>query len=134
MNANEVFKELKKERTKLEYQTKKVTKLEKMYSSKFSEEQRLLAKTCQEGEVVKCLRDCINNYIDENLNVYNLSGEVIEDFIKNRPSHLTLLSYSPSQKNLFCFLCYGTTRRFYNKFFAKEWINNNWENLVRSRG
>jgi hypothetical protein len=131
MNANEVFKELKKERTKLEYQIKKVTKLEKMYSSKFSEEQRLLAKTCQEGEVVKCLRDCINNYIDENLNVYH---GTIENFIKNRPSHLTLLNYSPSQKNLFNFLYYGTTRRFYNKFFAKEWIKNNWENIVRSRG
>lgn len=134
MNSNEIYKELKKEQTALEYQIKKVEKLRKMYSSKFSDEQRLLAKTCKEGEVVRYLRGCINNYINENLNVYNLSDVVIEDFIKNRPSHLTLLSYGPPQKNLSSFLCYGTTRRFYNKFFAKEWINNNWENLVRSRG
>ena len=130
MNSNEIYKELKKEQTKLEYQTKKVLKLKKMYSSKFSDEQRLLSKTCPEGEVTKALRVCIVNYVRIQLLLsFVLEAVTVERILSERPPHSTLLKYLDN-KSIYCSLAYGTTRRYYNKFFAKQWIKDNIKSIA----
>ncbi|MFA6325374.1 MAG: hypothetical protein WCX46_04080 [Candidatus Paceibacterota bacterium] len=89
MNSNEIYKELKKEQTALEYQIKKVEKLRKMYSSKFSDEQRLLSKTCPEGEVIKALRECIVNYVHS----FVLEAVTVNHIVSEKPPHSSLLKY-----------------------------------------
>lgn len=125
MNSTEIYKELKKEQTVLEYQTKKVLKLKKMYSSKFSDEQRLLSKTCSEGEVIKALRECIVNYVHS----FALEAFTVEHILSERPSHNSLLKYLDN-RSIYCFLAYGITRRYYNKFFAKQWIKDNIKSIT----
>lgn len=125
MNSTEIYKELKKEQTVLEYQTKKVLKLKKMYSSKFSDEQRLLSKTCSDGEVTKTLRECIVNYVHS----FVLEAVTVERILSERPSHNSLLKYLDN-RSIYCFLAYGITRRYYNKFFAKQWIKDNFKSIA----
>lgn len=125
MNSNEIYKELKKEQTALEYQIKKVEKLRKMYSSKFSDEQRLLSKTCPEGEVIKALRECIVNYVRS----FVLEAVTVEHILSERPPHSSLLKYL-NNLSIYGFLAYGITRRYYNKFFAKQWIKDNIKSIT----
>jgi len=125
MNSNEIYKELKKQQTALEYQIKKVEKLKKMYSSKFSDEQRLLSKTCPEGEVTKALRECVVNYVHS----FVLEAVTVEHILSERPPHNSLLKYLDN-RSIYCFLAYGITRRYYNKFFAKQWIKDNIKSIT----
>lgn len=107
-----------------QWHAKQAKKLEHAYQSQFSVEEKERAKSAKEGYATEMLTGIAENYIEKHLWRGNF-----DYLIKSRPSFNTLwclYTHLGVQKT------FSRDDPYFNKYFARWWLEFNWARIVES--
>ncbi len=111
---NETLKEIKQMRLDSEWILKQSKKTYQRYLAKFSEMERSRASTCKEGKATSCLESMLVAYFAKH------PCQDKEYHKVNKPCVDTLMKLYGN------YLFTGVERSYFNKYFASQWLRENY--------